>query len=740
MKSKNYPLSFILLLLSLQLVAQQFRGKVTDQDNTPLVGAHILNSQSGSHAHADVDGKFTLDQYTLGDTLIISYIGYHSGQYVTNKVNENHHIKLDEKNISLDAIVIKPGLTATNMFTDIDLQINPVKSSQEILQTVPGLFISQHAGGGKAEQIFLRGFDLDHGTDIQITVDGLPVNMVSHAHGQGYSDLHFVIPELVDNVDFAKGPYYADKGNFSTAASVDFNLKESVDDNLVKAELGQFGHQRLAGVFNVMDVGKHKAYIASELLFSDGPFESPQNLSRTNIFGRYVLDNQKSKIIFTASHFNSTWDASGQIPWRAVNDGSITRFGAIDDTEGGTTSRTNVSLDIRSMIDANSFINNKFYFSKYDFNLYSNFTFFLNDPVNGDQIRQHEDRSILGFQTDYSKSISWGPGQLLFKHGIGLRYDNVDDNILSRTKLRFTNLGTIRDGDVAETNFYAFSSAQLEWSQWLINLGLRYEYFKFGYIDKMNSAYDLLSANNTQILPKLNVIYSPSSQVQLYFKAGKSFHSNDSRVVLDGSELQSLPSAWGTDIGTIWKPIPRVMINTALWYLRSDQEFIYVGDEGIVEPNGRTERKGVDLSLRYQISKYWFSHLDATYSHARTLDDPEGQNFIPLAPDKTLTAGIDYKSRKGLYGGIRLKYLSDRPGIEDNSIQIEGFNIVDANLGYQKKNFDISIAIQNLFDSEWAETQFVTESRLANEPEPVEEIHFIPGTPFNIRTTLAVRF
>ena len=281
-------LIFALLIIKGSLFAQNFSGKIVDQYQLPIQEANIHNVRTGQHTHSNKLGEFTLENCTIGDTLEVSIVGYQTKQVTLEDVTAALTIVLDEEIIALQEIVISPKLNALQVISDIDIEINPVNSSQDILRKVPGLFIGQHAGGGKAEQIFLRGFDIDHGTDISITVDGLPVNMVSHAHGQGYADLHFVIPETVEKIDFGKGPYYQNKGNFATAGYIDFRTKEQLDNSAIKLEGGQFDSYRLLGMFNLVKGNKHNAYLATEFLSTDGFFDSSQNFNRTNLFGKYT--------------------------------------------------------------------------------------------------------------------------------------------------------------------------------------------------------------------------------------------------------------------------------------------------------------------------------------------------------------------------------------------------------------------------------------------------------------------
>lgn len=720
--------------------AQTINGKITDLFGNPIENAYVFNTTTESHSHTNELGVFSIEKTAIGNVLKISALGYKKTSYTVT--NEAILIMLEEDSFQLSEVVIQPKLSAMNVISKIDLETTPVNSSQEILRKVPGLFIGQHAGGGKAEQLFLRGFDIDHGTDIAISVDGMPVNMVSHAHGQGYADLHFVIPETVDKIDFGKGTYYANKGDFDTAGYVDFKTKDKLDSSAIGLEIGQFNTFRTVGLFDLLGKQKRQsAYIATEYILTDGPFDSPQNFNRINLLGKYsaILENNSSFSIL-ASHFASKWDASGQIPQRLVDAGLISRFGSVDDTEGGKTSRTNFNASFSKPIDQNTFIKTNAFYSAYNFELYSNFTFFLEDPVNGDQIKQKENRSIYGINAELNKKEDFDTFDVLYQIGIGVRADATTDTELSHTLNRSTVLNQIKLGDIDQSNLFAYLNTELHFGKLIVNPALRIDYFKFNYQDKLAPAYKTQTENKAKISPKLNFIYSQNNNLQFYLKTGMGFHSNDARVVVQNSGKEILPTAIGGDLGTIWKPFPRLIINSALWYLYLQQEFVYVGDAGVIEPSGKTQRFGGDLGIRYQLTDYLFFDFDANYTHARSIDDPKGENYIPLAPDFTTTGGISFQKWNGFSGGIRYRYLDSRPANEDNSIVAKGYFIADANVSYTHKKITFGISIENLFNSAWNETQFATESRLQNEPESVEEIHFTPGTPFFLKTKITYAF
>ena len=738
----KYYLYLLFTLIPLIGFSQNIEG-VVYADGVPLQDVNVKNSRTEMVTSTDSDGSFTFSDIQIGDQLIFSYIGYETKTVVVNSQNINGqlNVALIRSDISLTEIQINKDLNTLEKIVAIDVQNNPVRSSQEILRRVPGLFIGQHAGGGKAEQIFLRGFDVDHGTDVAINVDGIPVNQVSHAHGQGYSDLHFVIPETIEAIEFGKGPYYTNQGNFNTAGYVGFRTRKRINQNSVSLEYGGFDSFRTVGQFKLLDTQKSSAYVATSYYITDGPFESSQNFNRFNILGKYNYKIRKDEeLTLTLSRFTSKWDASGQIPQRAVDQGLISRFGAIDDTEGGQTSRTNVLVEHERFLTDSQKLTSRAFYSQYDFELFSNFTFFLEDPINGDQIRQFEDRNTYGFQTVLSDKFFNGNTGFAYDAGIGLRYDNVDDIQLSRTANRKELLERLAFGDVDETNFYSFVNTEFEFGDFKLNPGLRLDYFKFDYVDNLVEEYETLSEDKFTFSPKLNLIYTPTDRLQLFAKTGIGFHSNDTRVVVANQGEDILPSAYGADLGSIFKVTDKLVFNAALWYLFLEQEFVYVGDAGIVEPSGKTRRTGVDLGLRYEPLPWLYFYGDATYTYARAIDEPDGEDLIPLAPDFTVTGGVNVQDLNNFSGGINYRFLGDRPANEDNSIVAEGYFVTDANINYTYKNYTFGLIVENLFDVEWKETQFATESRLRNEAQPVEEIHVTPGTPFFLRARVSATF
>ena len=731
-------LQIIVLLLSTFAFSQQKEGVVTDTLGNTIENAYVYNENSKTHAHTNEKGQFILEKTSDNDVLNITALGFKKKTQVVNGTEIT--IVLTSTSISIEEIVISKKNNAISQIMKLDLQNSPVNSSQEILRKVPGLFIGQHAGGGKAEQIFLRGFDIDHGTDIALSVDGMPVNMVSHAHGQGYADLHFVIPETLDKIDFGKGSYYANKGDFATAGYVAFKTKEKIDNNSISLEVGKFNTIRTLGMFNLLPKNnKQSAFIASEYITFDGPYVSSQNFRRLNLFGKFtnVLEDN-SKFSVTASQFSSEWTASGQIPQRLVDAGIISRFGSVDDTEGGKTSRSNLNVEYYKPISENLFFKGNTYYNNYQFELYSNFTFFLENPIDGDQIKQKENRTIYGFNGEFNKKIDNSKSS--YQVGFGLRADETKDSELSNTKNRTTTINQLKLGNINQKNYFSYINTDIELGDFTINPAVRLDYFQFSYLDKLAPTFQIDNEEKVKISPKLNFLFAPNNKVQYFLKSGLGFHSNDTRVIVSQTDKKTLPTSAGADLGTIFKPMNNLIINSALWFLQLEQEFVYVGDAGIVEPSGKTRRMGIDFGFRYQVSKFINLNSDINYTYARSTEEPEGQNYIPLAPDLTSTGGISVTNYKGFSSSLNYRYLKSRPANEDNSIVAKGYFVSDFNMNYQYKKMNYGIIIENLFNTKWNETQFATESQLQNETQAVEEIHFTPGTPFFIKGKITYTF
>jgi hypothetical protein len=757
----QYNIRFLVIMLCLSgsLLAHtgSITGTVTDSlsgESIPYTNVSLINTGFGTVVNEQ--GEFFLENIPEGSYQIqFSYIGYNT---VIRKINiqSNHIVNLDIKlhRIILDLSEISvisqldPDETF-NSINKIDIQLRPINSSQEVLRIVPGLFIAQHGGGGKAEQIFLRGFDNDHGTDIDISVDGVPVNMVSHAHGQGYADLHFLIPETIEKVDFNKGPYYADHGDFNTTGYVNFQTRNSLSENIIKLEGGSFDTWRTMALINVLrDVqNDHNLYIGGEFFYTRSYFDLPQNFNRLNLIAKYSgrIDANNTMSV-SASTFTSNWDQSGQIADRAVNQyGWINRFGALDLTEGGNTGRTNINFKAITTLSKKSFLENQIYFLNYDFNLWSNFTFWLNDTLTGDQIRQAEARKIYGYRSRYSHVSDLYGNEVKSDLGVGIRYDDIPRILLFNNSERNIVVDSLAFGQVRQSNLSLYYSGTVNFtSQVSMNIGIRYDHFYWQYIDDRAAVYTSFSTNKGIINPKLNFYYNYSSDFRIYLRTGSGFHSNDARTIAQGGTEKFLPRAWSADLGTFFKPFNPLILHLAAWGLYLEEELVYVGDEAIVEPSDETMRIGFDFSLRYQILSDLFLDLDYSYARGRFINFPDGENYIPLAPIHTSMGGLTYKRRSGLNMSLRYRYVSDRPANEVNSVTALGSLIWDISVAYRFNRLELYVKMENITNEQWNEAQFDTESRLRGpdtkggftgrlEANSISELHYTPGSPFFIR-------
>lgn len=692
--------------------------------------------------NANADGRLSLPQQTAPVKIMFFALGYRTDSMILSSTgNMDIALKPDPLNLK-EVTVLAPsmGQKPLNLISKIDLKLRPVKSSQELMQLVPGLFIAQHQGGGKAEQIFLRGFDIDHGTDIAISADGIPVNMVSHAHGQGYADLHFLIPELVKKIDFGAGMYNTQYGNLSTAGYVNFETYDRLPENKVQAEAGFFDSYRVLAMIQLpVKNTKQNGYFAGEYVYSNGPFNTPQHYNRFNFLAKYNAQISKSGTLsLAASAFTSKWDASGQIPDRAVKSGMIERFGAIDDDEGGNTNRTQASLVLKNNYTRGSMLKNQLYYVHYNFDLFSNFTFFLDDPVNGDQIRQREQRNIFGYNGSWMKSGYTRSGSTATTAGWGVRADFTNGSELSHTMLRSVTLQNIQLGDVREANYFLYLNQTLTHGKWQFSAGSRFDGFAFGYNDQLND--QKLRNNKAIVSPKISIDYRCNKNLLFFVKGGKGFHSNDSRVATGGITKHILPAAWGGDAGFTLKPLRGMILTAAAWYLYLQQEFVYVGDGGGVEPGGRTQRKGIDVAMRYQLTQKIFAGINVNRAFSKDIDAAKEEHLIPLAPRFTATGSISYYDDKKFSAGIYCRHMGDRPANGDYSITAPGYTVVDLAVSKRIKKWELGIAAENLLNTTWNEAQFETTSRLKNEVDPVTELHYTPGVPFSMRVKVAFIF
>ncbi|MHA4810818.1 TonB-dependent receptor [Flavitalea flava] len=748
-------LSVFFCSLQPALAQSVIKGNVTDaQSRQPVEGVSILLLPGKTTGITDQSGNFYFRHIShLPEQIRFSSIGYQAKTLSFAEFKtQNYRVSLAASNIELSSVTVSshPG-EQYQMISRTDIAMRGVTNSQEVLRIIPGIVIGQHQGGGKAEQIFLRGFDADHGTDFRMDVDGLPINMPSHAHGQGFADSHFIIPETIGSVDFKKGPYTVTKGDFATTGFVDFNTKSSLPGNSIKLEGGMFTTFRGLGMFNLLGQKARERqqswYVASEYRYSDSYFDNPQHFNRFNLFTKYNGKiSEHSHLIVSATTFWSKWNASGQIPDRAVSDHLIGFYGTIDPYEGGKTYRTNINAQLITANSNGDLFKNQVYYSNYHFDLHTNFTFYLVDTVNGDEIRQKEARDLFGYNGSYHHTGYIGTTKLITEAGLNIRTDLTHNSGLSHTVDRFITLQQLKLGDISQTDIAPYGSETFVFSEhFSINAGLRFDQFYHRYTNKFAGDTTLpgtgvYRANANTLSPKLNFYYHLNDETQFYLTTGRGFHSNDTRAVVVEKGMAILPAAYGVDLGTVFKPLKNLLINASVWYIGLKQEFVYNGDGGDISFNGKTRRIGLDFSGRYQPARSIYVDLDLNYAHGRATDAPKGADHIPLAPVWTSSGGITYTGKKGFNGSLRYRYIGNRPANEDYSLTATGYFVTDAVINYTQPKYEIGLVINNVLNTKWKETQFATLTRLKGEAVPVDEICFTPGTPFAAKLSFTLNF
>jgi outer membrane receptor protein involved in Fe transport/(2Fe-2S) ferredoxin len=751
----SFKLFFLLLMSFFKTQAQSnLSGFITDANNhSKIEGAAIQIKESSENTISYDQGAYELPSVSEGmKTIIVSCVGYTTFSLKINLKKDEQkklNIALQSSAMNLTEVVISTSFDRkqVNKIDQLSLQMQPIKSAQDLLRAVPGLFIAQHAGGGKAEQIFVRGTDNDHGTDFNIQMDGIPVNMPSHAHGQGYADMHFMIPEIIGLANFFKGPYEAKMGDFSVAGAAQFNSKYRVEKNVVKLELGLYNARRILAMVQVLDqkhlVSKWKdnAYLASEYNYTDGFFDSKLKFKRFNIFGKYNAQlSDKTTATLSGSYFSSTWNASGQLPLRAIEDGSISRYGSIDDSEGGIASRLNANLVFETKISEAASWRNQLYYSKNSFDLYSNFTFFMNDPVNGDEILQWEKRDLFGLKSTYNRLDEIGSTQLSSEVGLVTRTDIFSMGRNHVLRREFLNTEDHNEISVSNYSLY-FDENWLFAPKWALTLGARNEVFDFYLKDQLD---DSNSGQKTvyRFNPKAQIHFNATSNFTVFAKWGVGLHSNYAQTAVskDPTAGNPVPQSEGADLGFIMKLHKKLIFNFTAWWLDTGSEFRFVSDDGSFENLGPTRKYGFDAAIKIQFTDYLWADSNLNYAYSILKEAKKGENFAPLCPKWNSTGGLTLKLENGINASLRYRFMGERPATEDGSVYSKPYTIADAVIRYTKPRYELCLSTENIFNVAWAEAQFYDESQLKNETAPVMDFHNTPGTPFFIKASVSYFF
>jgi outer membrane receptor protein involved in Fe transport len=630
--------------------------------------------------------------------------------------------------------------------TPKQIEDRPVLRTGEILEEVPGLVISQHSGEGKANQYYLRGFNLDHGTDLAATFAGIPINLPTHAHGQGYLDLNFLMPELLSGVQYRKGPYYADQGDFSAAGAVIMDYRNVLDHNIAEMTVGGYGYRRALVAGSPALAGGHLLY-GIELYHNDGPWVRPDDYNKINGVLRYSWGGGQNSYSITAMGYNGTWNATNQVAKRAIDNGLITRYGSLDPTDAGNSYRYSLSVEGQHTTE-NAITRANAYLVKYNMNLYNNFTYALEDQVNGDQFEQSDNRIISGFGGSQDWITKLAGHDMVNTVGVQVRNDDINPVALYHTVDR--QLISVTEQDhVIQTSVSVYAQNRFQWSEKFRSIaGLRGDAYHWDVT--ANNPLNSGKANASLLSPKLSLIFGPWEKTEYYVNAGYGFHSNDGRgttMTVDPqtgepvSKVTPLVRAKGLDIGARTAVIPHVQSELTFWYLYLDSELTFAGDAGITEPSFPSRRYGVEWANYYTPTSWFTLDADLALSHASFVGDPVG-SYIPGSPEVVVSAGASVDNIDGYLGSLRLRYFGPRPLYDDNSVRSDSSTLVNARVGYKfSNNWRIFLDVFNLFNAKVSDIDYFYVSRLQGEPPAgVADIHTHPEDPREYRLTLSASF
>ena len=615
-----------------------------------------------------------------------------------------------------------------------DVNARPVTRPGEVLEAVPGLVVTQHSGEGKANQYFLRGYNLDHGTDLAISVDDVPVNMRTHAHGQGYADLNWLMPETVGGVDVRKGPYFADEGDFASVGSLHISLIDSVPKAIAQVTAGSFGYRRFFGMDSAR-VGDGNLLIAAETAHYDGPWTTPDDMQKRNALVRYSQGTATDGFSITGMAYANRWTSTDQVPERAISSGLLGRADSLDPTDGGKTNRFALSARIAGTDDAGAWKANA-YVVKSQLDLFNNFTYFLSDTVLGDQFHQHDDRLMAGASAarTLDGTLAGRPMQTTF--GVQTRYDDIGlalSNTYQRTLLSdidSSRTGNIRSDKVSEGSVGIYAENTVRWTDWLrTTLGWRGDYYQahvFSIFDSANTGYASAAIGS----PKFRKVIGPFDKTEFFIGAGYGRHSNDARGATTtedptdpGSKLAASPllvRTKGFETGVRSRIIPGLDSSLSVFLLDQDSEILFSGDAGDTEASRPSRRYGFELTNHYRPASWIDVDADLAMTHARFVGYDSGQaatyaslagfpqaqlgnapgNYIPNAPAMIASAGITLGDRTGWFGTLRWRYLGATPLTEDNAFRSTATSIFNGRIGFRDANgWRIHLDVLNLLNT-----------------------------------------
>jgi hypothetical protein len=622
----------------------------------------------------------------------------------------------------------------------------PLLRPGEVLDVVPGLVVTQHSGDGKANQYFLRGFNLDHGTDFATRVDGVPVNMPTHAHGQGYSDLNFLIPELVERIDYKKGVYYAEEGDFSAAGAADVRYRRSLDAPFAILSTGQEGYRRAVLAASAPLAGGD-LLLAGQYGRTEGPWVLPEGYDQAGGLLKYTRGDVDRGGSFEAMGYNGHWRATDQIPLRAVTAGLISAFGTLDPTDGGKSHRWSVSGNAWSELGPGE-LRAEAYAIDYQLDLFSDFTYF-SDPLHGDQFEQYDNRRVYGGALSYSRPLSLFGDDGAFRSGAQFRDDHIDPVGLYDTtdQVRWKTVSVTQ----ARVTSYALYAAQelhlAPW--WRTQVGARFDRCRFD----VNANLPVNSGRTSDSIasPKLSMVFGPWGKTEYFLDAGRGFHSNDARGTTiavdpnDGvtpmSKVNALVRAIGAEAGVRTTFVPRVQLAAAIWMLKLDSELTLDNDGGAIVPNGATRRYGVEIGGYYRPLEGVLIDADLAWTHARYLNFDAAGQYLPNAPGQVASVGAQFNRPSGWFGGARIRYLGASPLSQDNTIRSRPSLQLYGEAGYHlSTDLSVALSVFNLLGRHDYDIEYYYASRLRDEAAPVNDLHAHPMEPRSFRASLSYYF
>jgi hypothetical protein len=636
------------------------------------------------------------------------------------------------------------------------IEARPMLRPGEVLEYVPGVIITQHSGDGKANQYFLRGFNLDHGTDFLTTINHMPVNMPTHAHGQGYSDINFLLPELVSRVAYKKGPYFADEGDFSSAGAADIDYYTKMPKGIASLALGSNGYRR-AMAANSFDSGSGHLLYGFELFHNDGPWDNPEDYRKLNGVLRFSQGTNADGYTVSLMGYHGKWNATDQIPQRAVDDGTISRFGAIDPTDGGKTSRYSLSLDRHKTLENGAVFHMDVYAIKYRLNLFSNFTYFLDNQTNGDQFEQADNRTIVGLTPSWIFTGKWDDRPVTNKFGLDARRDSMTVGLFhtearERVDTPTVPPSTVRSDKVAQTGVGLYYENTLQWTDTFRSIaGVREDFYGARVDSDLAANSGTTSAHITS--PKLNFVFGPFDKTEYFLNYGQGFHSNDARgttITLDPTDkvtpvnkIPALVKTRGEEIGVRTERVPHLQSSLSLWRLTLDSELVFKGDAGTTEASRPSLRRGIEWSNRYIPHDWLLVDLDLSVSRARfTVTDPlVVGNYIPGAIDRVASLGVTVKDLGPWSGTVHARYFGPRPLIEDNSQRSQSSVIFSARASYKvDAKTSINFDVFNLFNRKANDIEYYYVSQRCRTCAPDNDLHFHPAEPRTVRLAVVARY